>query len=157
MKQLKIFLTKIRPIVPLTEAPLVRPKGLMKGRGTLVSSIFSTKIILLFTPAISYTLILLSFSIHILSFAHTLTHNSHHFFWKNNNWHHCLWKENKDAYILLYFSIHILFFVHILTHNSRHFFFWKDSNWHIVYGRKKRRVLTYYFPLLYTYFSLHIH
>ena len=35
--------------------------------------------------------VLLSFSIHILSFAHTLTYNScHFFFWKDNNWYHCL-------------------------------------------------------------------
>ena len=45
------------------------------------------------------THILLSFSTHILSFAHTLTHNScHFFFWKDNNWHHYLWKEKKDVY-----------------------------------------------------------
>ena len=130
-----------------TGAPLVRPKGLTKWRGRLISSMFSTKILLLFTPAISYTHllyphitffsthilflhihwpiihiifsfgriiigiivygrnrkkcinVLLSFSIHVLSFAHTLTHNSRHFlFWKDNNWHHYLWKKKKDVY-----------------------------------------------------------
>ena len=43
--------------------------------------------------------ILLSFSMHILFFAHMLTHNScYFFFWKDNNWHHCLWKEKKNVY-----------------------------------------------------------
>ena len=55
LKQLKTFLIKIRPTVPLTGAPLIRPKGLTKGWGRLVSSMFSTKSLILFTPAISYT------------------------------------------------------------------------------------------------------
>ena len=33
LKQLKIFLTKIRPTVPLIEVPLVRPNDLAKGGG----------------------------------------------------------------------------------------------------------------------------
>jgi len=60
LKQLKSFLTKIMPTVPLTEAPLVRPKGLTKGRGRLVFSIFFTKILILFTPVIFYTHLLYS-------------------------------------------------------------------------------------------------
>ena len=122
---MKTFLTKIRPTVPLTEAPLVRPKGLMKGRGTLVSSIFSTKIILLFTPAISYTLILLSFSTHILSFAHTLTHNLRHFSFRRIIIDIVIYGRKRKTCInvLLSFSIYILFFAHKLTHNSCHFFF----------------------------------
>ena len=55
LKQLKSFLTKIRPTLPLTESPLVMPKSLTKGRGRLISSIFSTKILILFIPPISYT------------------------------------------------------------------------------------------------------
>ena len=35
LKKLKFFLTKIRTTVPLTEAPLVRPKCLTKGSGDL--------------------------------------------------------------------------------------------------------------------------
>ena len=60
LKQLKSFLTKIRPTVPLTEAPPVRPKGLTKGRGRLVFSIFFTKILIIFTPVIFYTHLLYS-------------------------------------------------------------------------------------------------
>ena len=36
LKQLKPFLTKIMPTVPLTKVPLVRPKSLTKERGMLV-------------------------------------------------------------------------------------------------------------------------
>ena len=84
----KQFLPRLGPpslslMSHFTDVPLVRPKGLTKGRGRLVSSMFSTKILLLFTPAISYTHLLYPhitfFRIHILSFAHTLTHNSRHF------------------------------------------------------------------------------
>ena len=67
LKQLKLFLTKIGPAIPLTEARLVSPKSLTKERGRLVSSMFPTKILILFIPAISYTHtpyihVLLSFS-----------------------------------------------------------------------------------------------
>jgi len=55
LKQLTPFLTKIRSTVPLTGGPLIRPKGLTKGWGRLVSSMFSTKSLILFTPAISCT------------------------------------------------------------------------------------------------------
>jgi len=55
LKQLKPFLTKIGPAIPLTEARLVSPKSLTKERGRLVSSMFPTKILILFTPAIFYT------------------------------------------------------------------------------------------------------
>ena len=55
LKQLKFFFTKIRSTVLLAEAPLVSPKGLTKERGRLVSSMFSTKILILFIPAVFYT------------------------------------------------------------------------------------------------------
>ena len=55
LKQLKLFLIKIMATLPLTEVPLVMPKNLTKRRGRLISSIFSIKILILFTPAISYT------------------------------------------------------------------------------------------------------
>ena len=84
LKQLNTFLSKIRPTVPLTETPLVRPKSLTKGRGRLVSSMFPPKSYYFlhhqfFIPS-SCTHILLFFSIHIFFFAHTLTYNSRHFF-----------------------------------------------------------------------------
>ena len=71
MKQLKPF-SKIGPTVPLTEAPLVRLKGWTKGRVRLVSSIFFTKILILFTPAIFYTHLLyprITFLWHTLYFS----------------------------------------------------------------------------------------
>ena len=74
LKQLKIFLTKIRLTVPLTEAPLVRPKGLTKGRGRLVSSIFSTKILLLFTTTFFYTHLLYSHITFILTHTYFSLH-----------------------------------------------------------------------------------
>ena len=52
---MKIFLTKIRPTVPLTEAPLVRLKRFDEREGRLISLMFSNRILLLFTPAIFYT------------------------------------------------------------------------------------------------------
>ena len=78
LKQLKLFLIKIRPTLPLTEAPLVMPKNLTKMRGRLISSIFSIKILILITPAISYThllyRVLLFFAHTLLSFAYAFTH-----------------------------------------------------------------------------------
>ena len=54
LKQLKSFLTKIMPTVSLTEAPLVRPKGLTKGRRIGFINVFHQNSIT-FTPAIFYT------------------------------------------------------------------------------------------------------
>ena len=111
----------------------------------LDSSIFSAKILLLFTPAIFYTHILLSFSIHILSL---------HIHWPiihvifsfgriiidiivyGRKWKTCI-------NILLSFSIHIFSFAYTLTYNSRHFFFWNDNNWPHCLWKEKKDV--YYF------------
>ena len=82
-----------------------KSKSFEKKRGRLVSLMFSTKILILFTPAISYTHLLyprITFLYHIflLSFPYAFTHNSHHYlFWNDNNWHHCLWKEKKMCII----------------------------------------------------------
>ena len=128
MKQLKTFLTKIRPTVPLTEAPLVRPKGLTKGRERLVLSMFSTKILLPFTPAIFYTHLLYP---HIIFLAYK--YFSLHIHWPII---HVIFsfgriiidiivygsKRKTCINVSLFFSIHILSFAHTLTHNSHHFF-----------------------------------
>ena len=150
MKQLKIFLTKIRPTLPLTDAPLVRPKGLTKGRGDWFHQYFPPKSYYIwhqqFSIPTSCTHILLSFSTYILFFTHTLTHNSHLFFSFGRIIIDIIVhgrKRKTCINVLLSFSIHILSFAHTLIHNLCHFFFWKDNNWHHCLYKEKKDV--YYF------------
>ena len=136
MKQLKMFLTKIRPTVPLTEAPLSGQKVWWKGGGDWFRQCFPPKSYYFLHQQFSIptfcTHILLSFSTHILSFAHTLTHNLCHFSFRRIIIDIVVYGRKRKTCInvLLSFSIHILSFAHKLTHNSRHIFFWKNNNWH---------------------------
>ena len=122
MKQLKSILTKIKPTISLMEAPLVMPKGLTKGRERLVSSMFSTKILILFALAISYTRLLypcitflwhtLYFPLHspiiriIICFRRIIIDiivygrkKNVYYFWKENKWHRCLMEEKLNTCI----------------------------------------------------------
>ena len=138
MKQLKIFLTKIRSTVPLLEAPLVRPKDLTKGREGEVGfvNVFHQNLIIFYTsnflypppvPTYYFCLAYSYFHLHIhwpiiyviFSFGRIkidiIIYES---------------KRKTCINVLLSFGIHKLSFAHTLTDNSRHFFFWKDNNWH---------------------------
>ena len=99
----KRFSPRLGPPYPLRRPHLSGQKAWRKRGGDWFRQYFPPKFYYFLHQQFSIhtfcTHILLSFSIHILFFAHTLTHNSCcFFFWKDNNWHHCLWKKKKDVY-----------------------------------------------------------
>ena len=127
MKQLKTFLTKIKPTVSLTKAPLSGQKAWWKGWGDWFRQCLPPKSYYFlhqqFSIPTSYTHILLSFSIHILSLQihWPIIHVIFSFgriiidiVVYGRKWKMCI-------NILLSFSIHILSFAHMLTYNSLYF------------------------------------
>jgi len=115
----KRFSPRLGPPYPSRRSHLSGQKDWRKGGGDWFRQCFSPKSYYFlhqqFLIPTSCTHILLSFSAHILSFAHKLTHNSRHFlFSKDNNWHHCLWKENKEGVLTYYFPlVYTYFSLHI--------------------------------------------
>ena len=134
---MKTFLTKIRPTVPLTEAPLVRPKAWRKGGRDWFRQYFPPKSYYFlhqqFSIPTSCTHILLTFSTHILFFAHTLTYNSHHFFF---------WRIIIDIIVFGRKRKTCIIFRRKIN-GIVAWWFWNDINWHYYFMEGKERCVLF--------------